>query len=125
MLGAGYGQAAQQQAVEEREHRRVRPDADGDGEDRGHAEDRAAAERTKAVAEVAEQSLQPHEDVALPRALPLGKIAAEPALGFAPRLLGRGPGGHELLDALGEMEGHLSVDVVRDLVRAKDVAEAR
>ena len=111
--------------MEEREDGGVRPDADGQREDRGQAEDRVAAQPAQAVAKVGEQRLQPYEDVAVAGVLSLERVAAEPAPRFAPRRLGRSPGRDELVGALGQVEVHLPVDLVRDCVGAKDVTEAR
>src|SRR5207244_12389920 len=125
LLGARYGQAAEEQAVEQGEHGRVRPYSDGQGEDRGQAEDGAAPKRAQPVAEVAEQSLQPHEDVAVAGIVPLEQVTAETALRFAARRLRRRARRDELVRTLGELEGQLALDLFRDFVRAKHVTEAR
>jgi hypothetical protein len=125
LVGIGHRQAAQEQTVQEREHRGVRADADGEREDGSHPEGGVATQPAKAVTEVGEQGLEPDEDVAVARVLHLEDVAPEAPSRFALGLVGRGPVGDQLLGPLGEVEGHLAVDVVGDTIGPEHVTQPR
>ena len=82
--------------MEKREDGRVRSDPDRQREDRRQAEHRVPPGR-EVRSEVAEQRLQTHKDVALARGLLLPDGAAEAPLRLAPRVLGRGTGGFQVV----------------------------
>ena len=82
------------------------------------------AQRSQGVPQVADQDVEPGEQIALARVLRLQPDVAEPSARLAVRIGRPHPGSDEVVHTLGEMKSDLSVDVARDVVRAEMIAQS-
>ena len=125
LFGMPDRQRLEQRDVDQREDGRVGADSERKRQERDGGEAGRCAEGTQGITQVRDERLEPDEKVALARGLLLQRVVAEAASSFAPRGIGMHPVGDKLFGALGEVEGHLALDLVGDLFLTKDISEPR
>ena len=124
LVALGKRERAQDDGVEGGEHRGVRAHAERERQDNGDRETWAPRERPDGVADVTQTRVDDQRHVHVARALTLQWYVAELQVRAAARLVWRHALGTEFVDALGDVERHLALDVAFQTRGSDAVAEA-
>jgi hypothetical protein len=124
LVGTWHRQRPKHDGVEQRVDRGVRADAEGERQHGHRGERGGASQGAERVADVGPQRVDPGDDVGVPGPFTLGCHIPEPAPRRAHRIVLRHPARHQRVRMLADVECHLSVDVARETLVARQIEQA-